>query len=81
MVNRPYLILLGLAFGACIGSGFARFGYGLVLPSMRVDLGSIIDFGVAVVRESLSGCCDLSQIVAKLSTGYGRVNERAKEKE
>lgn len=33
------LILLGLAFGACISSGFGRFAYGLILPSMQADLG------------------------------------------
>lgn len=38
MPNRM-LILLGLAFGVCITSGFARFAYGLILPSMRDDLG------------------------------------------
>ena len=36
---RRLLILLGLAFGACISSGFGRFAYGLILPSMRADLG------------------------------------------
>ncbi|MBR9862596.1 MAG: YbfB/YjiJ family MFS transporter [Rhodobacteraceae bacterium] len=32
-------ILAGLAFGVCITSGFARFAYGLILPSMQDDLG------------------------------------------
>lgn len=33
------LILLGLAFGACISSGFGRFAYGLILPYMQLELG------------------------------------------
>lgn len=37
--RKRLLILLGLAFGACISSGFGRFAYGLILPYMQLDLG------------------------------------------
>ncbi len=37
--RKRLLILLGLAFGACISSGFGRFAYGLILPYMQADLG------------------------------------------
>jgi predicted MFS family arabinose efflux permease len=36
--QKRLLILLGLAFGACISSGFGRFAYGLILPYMQADL-------------------------------------------
>ena len=37
--SKRLLILLGLAFGVCISSGFGRFAYGLILPYMQEDLG------------------------------------------
>jgi len=36
--RKRFLILLGLAFGVCISSGFGRFAYGLILPYMQADL-------------------------------------------
>ena len=36
---RPWLVLLGLAFGVCVTNGFARFAYGLILPAMKAELG------------------------------------------
>ena len=39
LLDKRLWILLGLAFGACISSGFGRFAYGLILPSMQADLG------------------------------------------
>lgn len=38
-LNRPWLVLTGLCLGVCVTNGFARFGYGLILPAMQVDLG------------------------------------------
>lgn len=35
---RVWLVVLGLALGTTVSNGFARFGYGLILPSMRADL-------------------------------------------
>ena len=35
---RPWLVLVGLAFGVCVTNGFARFSYGLILPAMREEL-------------------------------------------
>jgi len=37
--SRPWLVLLGLAFGVCVTNGFARFAYGLILPAMKAELG------------------------------------------
>ena len=36
---RQWWIVAGLALGPAISNGFARFAYGLLLPSMRADLG------------------------------------------
>lgn len=36
---RVWLIVLALALGPAVGNGIARFGYGLILPAMRADLG------------------------------------------
>lgn len=36
---RQWSIVAGLALGPAISNGFARFAYGLLLPSMRADLG------------------------------------------
>lgn len=36
---RPWLVLVGLAFGVCVTNGFARFAYGLILPAMKSELG------------------------------------------
>lgn len=35
---RDWLLLAGLTLGVTITNGFARFAYGLILPSMRADL-------------------------------------------
>ena len=35
---RTWFVVLGLSLGPAVGNGFARFGYGLVLPAMRSDL-------------------------------------------
>ena len=32
---QPWLVVVGLAFGVCVSNGFARFAYGLILPSMQ----------------------------------------------
>lgn len=37
--GRPWLVLAGLALGVTVTNGFARFAYGLILPSMQSDLG------------------------------------------
>jgi len=36
--TREWSIVLGLSLGPAVGNGFARFGYGLLLPAMRLDL-------------------------------------------
>jgi len=36
--TRSWMILLGLTLGVCVTNGFARFAYGLILPSMRESL-------------------------------------------
>lgn len=36
---RPWLVLLGLAFGVSISNAFGRFAYGLILPAMKETLG------------------------------------------
>ena len=38
-LQRPWLVLAGLALGICVSNGFARFSYGLILPAMQEDLG------------------------------------------
>ncbi|WP_197918948.1 YbfB/YjiJ family MFS transporter [Thiosulfatihalobacter marinus] len=38
-VNRPWLVLAGLALGVTVTNGFARFAYGLLLPAMKSELG------------------------------------------
>jgi len=35
---RIWIIIIGLALGPAVSNGFARFGYGLILPAMRTDL-------------------------------------------
>ena len=35
---RAWITVLALALGPAVSNGFARFGYGLILPAMRVDL-------------------------------------------
>ena len=37
--KRPWLVLAGLALGVTVTNGFARFSYGLILPTMQSDLG------------------------------------------
>jgi predicted MFS family arabinose efflux permease len=37
--SRDWWLLLGLALGVTVTNGFARFAYGLILPSMRAELG------------------------------------------
>lgn len=37
--HRIWLIVLGLSLGPAVSNGFARFAYGLLLPSMQQDLG------------------------------------------
>lgn len=36
---RPWLVLTGLALGVTVTNGFARFAYGLILPSMKAEMG------------------------------------------
>jgi predicted MFS family arabinose efflux permease len=36
---NPWWVLAGLTLGVLVTNGFARFGYGLILPDMRADLG------------------------------------------
>ena len=36
---NPWLVLLGLALGVSVSNAFGRFAYGLILPSMKSDLG------------------------------------------
>jgi len=38
-MHRDWIILAGLALGVTVTNGFARFAYGLILPSMRAELG------------------------------------------
>lgn len=38
-VARPWLVLTGLALGVTVTNGFARFAYGLILPSMKSEMG------------------------------------------
>ena len=37
IVARPWLVLLGLSLGVTVTNGFARFAYGLLLPSMQIE--------------------------------------------
>ena len=37
--RQSWLIVIGLSVGPAVSNGFARFAYGLVLPSMQTDLG------------------------------------------
>ena len=38
-LQRPWLVLAGLALGVTVTNGFARFAYGLLLPAMKsVDI-------------------------------------------
>lgn len=37
--DHPWLVLAGLAVGVTVTNGFARFAYGLLLPSMKSELG------------------------------------------
>jgi predicted MFS family arabinose efflux permease len=38
-LERPWLVLAGLALGVTVTNGFARFAYGLLLPAMRSEMG------------------------------------------
>jgi predicted MFS family arabinose efflux permease len=38
-MGRDWWLLAGLALGVTVTNGFARFAYGLILPSMRAELG------------------------------------------
>ena len=38
-LQRPWLVLAGLALGVTVTNGFARFAYGLLLPAMRSEMG------------------------------------------
>ncbi len=35
---RVWFMIFGLALGTAVSNGFARFGYGLILPAMKADL-------------------------------------------
>lgn len=39
ILDRRWLIVIGLALGVSISNAFARFFYGLILPAMQTDLG------------------------------------------
>ena len=38
-IDRPWLVLSGLALGLTVTNGFARFAYGLILPAMKSEMG------------------------------------------
>jgi len=38
-ITRPWLVLAGLSLGVTVTNGFARFAYGLLLPSMKSEMG------------------------------------------
>lgn len=38
-LQRPWLVLAGLALGVTVTHGFARLAYGLLLPTMKAELG------------------------------------------
>lgn len=38
-IDRPWLVLTGLALGLTVTNGFARFAYGLILPAMKSEMG------------------------------------------
>jgi predicted MFS family arabinose efflux permease len=38
-LERPWLVLAGLALGVTVTNGFARFAYGLLLPAMKSEMG------------------------------------------
>jgi predicted MFS family arabinose efflux permease len=38
-IRNPWLVLLGLSLGVTVTNGFARFSYGLILPSMQSEMG------------------------------------------
>ncbi|MBP7665754.1 MAG: YbfB/YjiJ family MFS transporter [Burkholderiaceae bacterium] len=38
-LQRPWLVLAGLALGVTVTNGFARFAYGLLLPAMKSEMG------------------------------------------
>jgi predicted MFS family arabinose efflux permease len=38
-LERPWLVLAGLALGVTVTNAFARFAYGLVLPAMKSEMG------------------------------------------
>jgi MFS family permease len=38
-ITRPWLVLAGLSLGVTVTNGFARFAYGLLLPSMKAEMG------------------------------------------
>lgn len=38
-LDRPWLVLTGLALGVTVTNGFARFAYGLILPAMKSEMG------------------------------------------
>mgnify|MGYP002641310800 FL=1 len=38
-VRNPWLVLVGLSLGVTVTNGFARFAYGLILPSMQSEMG------------------------------------------
>jgi predicted MFS family arabinose efflux permease len=38
-VDRPWLVLTGLALGLTVTNGFARFAYGQILPAMKSEMG------------------------------------------
>jgi len=39
VISRPWLVLAGLSLGVTVTNGFARFAYGLLLPSMKSEMG------------------------------------------
>lgn len=39
ILQKDWVVVLGLALGVCVSNAFARFAYGLILPAMQSDLG------------------------------------------
>ena len=38
MTPNPWLTVCALSLGPVVGNGFARFGYALLLPAMKLDM-------------------------------------------
>jgi len=70
--TRPAgLIVLGLALGPAAAQGFSRFGYALLVPGVRSDLGWSFAQAGGVASVNAAGYLAGALVVSRLATRIG----------